>query len=61
MKVMKDMTVKLRSKERMDAENRWWQTQKWSAWSEKMKKEDEKRKMEEMYRMWKKSLGTMRS
>ena len=24
MKVVKDMTKKIRSKERMDAENRWW-------------------------------------
>ena len=57
---MKDLTKKIRSKGRMDAESRWWLTellaavcekaweetmQKWYAWWEKMKKEDEKRKM----------------
>ena len=68
MKIMKDLTQKIRSKGRMDAESRWWLTelpaavwvkawlhpgeeetmQKWYAWWVKMKKEYEKRKMEEM-------------
>ena len=67
MKVMKDMTKKIRSGGRMDSEIRWWvaellaadcekawlhpgeeeTTQKLYAWLEKMKKEDEKRKMDE--------------
>ena len=67
MKTMKDMTKKIRSKGRMDADNRWWVAEllaadcekawlhpgeeetmhKWFSWLEKMKKEDEKRKMEE--------------
>ena len=69
MKIMKYMTKKIRSKERMDAESRWWvgellaadcekaclhpgeeeTMQKWYAWLEKMIKEDEKTKMEEMH------------
>ena len=54
MKVMKDITKKIRSRRRMDAENRWWVAellaadwlhpeeeetmQKWYAWLQKMKK-----------------------
>ena len=69
-KVMKDMTKKVRSKGRMDAENRWWVAVLLAADCEKawlpsrrgrrnhakmvcsfgkMKKEDEKRKMEELH------------
>ena len=69
MKIMKDLTQKIRSKGRMDAESRWWVAellaadcekawihpgwedtmQKWYEWLEKMKKEDEKEKMEERH------------
>ena len=69
MTVMKDMTKNIRSKRRMDTENRWLVTellaadyekawpnpgeeqtiQKWNIWLEKMKKEDDKRKMEELH------------
>ena len=65
-KIMTDLTKKIRSKRRMDAESRWWVTellaadcekawihpgwedtmQKWYEWLEKMKKDDEKEKME---------------
>ena len=68
-KDMKDMTKKIRSKGRMDAENRWWVAelmaadcekawlhpgeqetmQTWFVWLEKMKKEDDKRKLEELH------------
>ena len=61
------LTKKIRSKVRMDAENRWWVTellaadcekvypgwedtvQKWYEWLEKMKTEDEKKKMQEVH------------
>ena len=66
MKVMKGVMKKVRSKGRMDAENRWWVAellaadcekawlhpeeedamQKCFSWLDKMKKEDDKRKME---------------
>ena len=66
---MKDMTKNIRSKRRMDTENRWLVTellaadyekawpnpeeeqtiQKWNIWLERMKKEDDKRKMEELH------------
>ena len=69
MKIMKDITKKIRSRGRMDAQNRWWVAellaadcekawlhpgeeetmQKWGAWLETMKKEEEKRKMEDMH------------
>ena len=69
MKIRKDLTKKIRSKGRMDAENRLWVTdllaadceevwihpgwedtkQKWCEWLEKVNKEDEKKKMEEMH------------
>ena len=69
MKIMKDLTKKIRSKGRMDAENRWlvtellaadcekawihpgWEDtmQKWYDWLPKLKKEDEKEKLEQLH------------
>ena len=69
MAIMRDLKKKIRSKERMDAENRWWVSellsadcerawihpgwedtmQRWYEWLEKMKKEDEKKKMDELH------------
>ena len=66
MKIMRDMTKKIRSKERIDANNRWWVAEvlavdcdkawlhagwedtmkKWYDWLEKMKRKDERTKME---------------
>ena len=55
MAIMKDLIKKIRSKERMDAKNRWWYSELLAADCEKacihtgMKKKDEREKMEEMH------------